>query len=185
MPDRDKLAHHDQPGPTVPGALIPQRLLIAARPFGRSLTAPAVAAAIARGVSAAGRPAPDLCPIDALARGVCGAGGSEPDLCPIDALAHDAAEMRALLDGMSFDRRMRVARAVVVACARLQEHALAGSVAFEIATRARQGGVPTYAITAHNRLDAFDARMLDLQLMLEARTAKGLADAGRKLAELA
>jgi len=160
-----KLAHHDQPGPTVASALIPQRLLVAAGPFGRSLTAPAVAAAIARGVRAAGRPAPDL--------------------CPIDAIAHDAAEMRALLDGMSFDRRMRVARAVVVACAQLQEHALAGSITFEIATRARQGGVPTYAITAHNGLDAFDARILDLQLVLEARGARGLGAAGRKLAELA
>ena len=40
--------------------------------------------------------------------------------------------------------------------------------AFEIATRARQAGVPAYAVTAENELDAFDARILDLQVILEA-----------------
>ena len=53
---------------------------------------------------------------------------------------------------------------------------------FEIATRARQAGVPAYAVTGENELDAFDARMLDLQVILEARTVRGLAAAGTKLA---
>ena len=59
---------------------------------------------------------------------------------------------------------------------------LAGSVAFEIATRARQGGVPAYAVTAENALERFDARILDLQLILQARSRDALVAAGRELA---
>jgi hypothetical protein len=146
-------------------APIPQHLLIASEPFGARMDAERVGQAIATGLHAAGRPAPDL--------------------CPIDAAREEPAELRALLDALDFDTRMRSARAVVVACKRLEERALAGSFTFEIATRARQGGVPTYAVTTENALDAFDARMLDLQLILRAHTARGLAAAGRKLAELA
>jgi glycerate kinase len=71
---------------------------------------------------------------------------------------------------------------VVIAAARLDERTLAGSPAFEIAIRARQSGVPAYAVTAHNGLGAFDARMLDLQLVLEASDARALSAAGRRLA---
>jgi glycerate kinase len=92
--------------------------------------------------------------------------------------------VRALLEALDFDARMRRARAVVLAQWRLQERTLAGSAAFEIATRARQAGVPAYAVTAENTLDAFDARILDLQVILEASTARALAAAGRRLAEL-
>ena len=101
-------------------------------------------------------------------------GGREPEVYPIE-------------DGppAGFDERMRRARAVVVGAARLDRETLAGSTVFEIATRARQAGVPAYAVTGANALDAFDARMLDLQLILEARTVRGLAAAGRKLAQLA
>jgi hypothetical protein len=111
---------------------------------------------------------------EAIARGVRAGGMSEPDLCPIE-------------DGppVGFDERMRRARAVVVGAERLDRATLAGSAVFEIATRARQAGVPAYAVTGANELDAFDARMLDLQVILEARTARGLAAAGTKLARLA
>jgi hypothetical protein len=81
--------------------------------------------------------------------------------------------------------RMLAARAVAIAVARLDERTLAGSVAFEVATAARQAGVPAYAVTAQNDLDLFDARMLDLQMVLLARTPGSLAKAGRRLAELA
>jgi glycerate kinase len=146
-------------------APIPKHLLVTSASLGPRLPAPAVAAAIARGVEAAGRPHPDLCPLDP---------------------ARDAPqEIRALLDAVDFDVRMRAARAVVIACESLQERALAGSFTFEIATRARQAGVPAYAVTANNALAPFDARILDLQLILEARTAKALVAAGSKLAELA
>jgi glycerate 2-kinase len=77
---------------------------------------------------------------------------------------------------------MRRARAVVVAAMRLEEQTLAGSVTFEIATRARQSGVPAYAVTGENALDAFGARVLDLQLILRARGRKALVSAGLELA---
>jgi hypothetical protein len=144
---------------------IPQHLLVAASPLGPGLSAAWVATAIARGIEAAGRPEPDLCEI---------------------ASADDApGDVRETLDALGFGVRMRSARAVVIAVERLEERSLAGSLAFEIASRARQGGVPAYAVTAANRLAAFDARILDLQLILEARTAKALSPASRKLAELA
>ena len=105
---------------------------------------------------------------------MCAAGKPEPDECPIeDSLPAD------------FDVRMRRARAMIVGVGRLDRHTLAGSPAFEIATRARQAGVPAYAVTAVDELDPFDARMLDLQVVLEARNTHGLSTAGRTLAELA
>lgn len=111
---------------------------------------------------------------EAIARGVRAAGMEEPDLCPIE-------------DGLpaGFDVRMRRARAVVVGAERLDRETLAGSSVFEIATRARQAGVPAYAVTGANELDAFDARMLDLQVILEADGGRGLGAAGRRLARLA
>lgn len=109
----------------------------------------------------------------AIARGVRAAGMAEPDLCPIgDALPAD------------FDARMRSARALIVGAERLEEQTLAGSPVFELATRARQAGVPAYAVTAENGLDPFDARILDLQLILEAGSPRALASAGRRLAAL-
>jgi hypothetical protein len=45
--------------------------------------------------------------------------------------------------------------------------------------------VPTYAITAENALNAFDARILDLQLILEAAGTRALESAGRRLAAVA
>jgi glycerate 2-kinase len=80
--------------------------------------------------------------------------------------------------------RLRSARAVIVATARLDERTLAGSLAFETATSARQAGVPAYAVTANNALDLFDTRMLDLQVVLQAQDTRGLKAAGRRLAEI-
>lgn len=80
--------------------------------------------------------------------------------------------------------RLLAARAVVIATDRLDERTLAGSLVFEVATSARQGGVPAYAIAAENDLDPFDARMLDLQAILVASSSRALAAAGRKLAEM-
>ena len=109
----------------------------------------------------------------AIARGLRACGLPEPDFCPIE-------EMLPI----DFDLRMRRARAVVLAEAHLRESTLRGSVAFEIATRARQGGVPAYAVTGENALTPFDARILDLQVILEASSPRALAAAGRKLAQV-
>ena len=152
-------------GQPTPPVGVPRRLLIASAAFGPTLSAAAVANAIARGIQDGGLP--------------------EPDLCVLPVPGEDGAEVREMLDELGFDARMRRARAVVIGTERLQEATLAGSVTFEIATRARQGGVPAYAVTGANALSAFDARILDLQLILQASSRTALVAAGRKLAGLA
>jgi glycerate kinase len=155
--------------------LVPHTLLVCARAFDERLSAQRVATAIARGLTAGGWPT-DLCPID-VEPGPSAGVGKAATLRPI-------AELPALLDALDFDARMRASRAVILAEAHLREDTLSGSAAFEIATRARQAGVPAYAVTGENRLNAFDARMFDLQAILEAASARSLQAAGRKLAEL-
>ncbi len=146
------------------GVGISQRLLLACAPFGQRLSAATVASAVSRGVQDGGLPEPDICELP-----ISGGAGEE---------------VRRLLEELELDTRMRRARAVVVAAARLQEQTLAGSVMFEIATRARQSGVPAYAVTGENALDAFDARVLDLQLIVQARSREALVSAGLELAAL-
>ncbi len=119
----------------------------------------------------------------ALARGLEGAA-LDCDRCPVSAGASAPAPAGPLLDAVDFDRRLRAARCLVIAAACLDEDTLAGSVAFEAATRARQGGVPAYAVTGRNRIDAFEARMLDLQVVIEADSARRLTAAGRRLAAM-
>jgi glycerate kinase len=142
---------------------IPDTLLLATCAFGAGLAAERVVAALAGGVRAAGMPEPDPCPLASTAQG---------------------DDLRRLLDSLDFDARMRRARAVIVGAERLQERTLAGSAACEIATRARQAGVPAYAVTGENHLTPFDARILDLQAILEAGNPRALVAAGRTLAGL-
>jgi glycerate kinase len=148
----------------MPDVVIPQAALIASGPFGDALSAQHVALAIAQGLRAGGAP--------------------EPDLCPISVDQGQASDVGALLEGLDFDVRMRRARAVILGERQLEERALRGSVAFEIATRARQAGVPAYAVTGSNALDRFDARILDLQVIIEARSRRALVAAGRTMAQV-
>jgi glycerate kinase len=87
-----------------------------------------------------------------------------------------------VLEALDFDARMRAARAVVVGEGRLDRTSLQGKVTGEIATRARQAGVPCHAIVGQNGLEAFDARILDLQAVLEGSTPAELEAAGEALA---
>ena len=89
-----------------------------------------------------------------------------------------------VLDAIGFDGRMRAARAVVTGEGRLDQQSLAGKLVSEVATRARQGGVPCHAVVGSRELDAFGARVLDLQAVIEASTLEELKAAGRRLAEL-
>jgi glycerate kinase len=89
-----------------------------------------------------------------------------------------------VLDLLGFDRRMRAARAVVTGEGRIDLQSLAGKVVSEVAVRARQAGVPCHAIVGSRDLDAFGARILDLQAILEASTTRQLTAAGRRLAGL-
>jgi glycerate kinase len=87
----------------------------------------------------------------------------------------------AVLNELDFDPRMRSARAVVTGEGKLDRQSLAGKAVSEVATRARQAGVPCYAIVGENELDAFGLRILDLQGVQEAGTPARLRTAGRRL----
>jgi glycerate kinase len=89
-----------------------------------------------------------------------------------------------VLDAIDFDRRMRAARAVVTGEGRLDQQSLAGKAVSEVATRARQAGVPCFAVVGRRELDTFGMRMLDLQAALEAGTPAALEQAGRELVQL-
>jgi glycerate kinase len=88
-----------------------------------------------------------------------------------------------VLEELGFDARLRSARAVVVGEACLDRGTLGGRVAGEIAIRARQAGIPCHAVVARNAIDRFDARILDVQAILEATTIAELEDAGELLAQ--
>jgi hypothetical protein len=144
-------------------AVVPRHVLLVCEPFSARLGAERVAAAIAAGLLQAGQ--------------------AEPDTILL-ALPDDARLTAEMLVRERFQARMRAARAVVLAVSALHEQTLAGSAAFEVATQARQSGVPCYAIAAINELDAFDLRILDLQVVLEASGAARLRSAGARLAAL-
>lgn len=143
--------------PSRPPAGISETVLVAAEAFSARLGAGAVAAAIGDGLRQSGRLRTDVYELDSQREG------------------------SAL--GENFDARMKAARAVVIATPRLDEQTLLGSLPFEIATRARQTGVPAYAVTRENDLDLFDARILDLQVVAQAHSAQTLARAGERLAK--
>lgn len=142
-------------------AVISKTVLVVAEPLG-GLSAERVAVALAKGLQDANN---RLLSTDLLA------ANEVPD----SPRAWWSADAQA---------RLLAARAVVIATDRLDERTLAGSLVFEVATSARQGGVPAYAVAAENNLDPFDARMLDLQTIFQASSSRALTAAGRKLAEL-
>jgi glycerate kinase len=88
-----------------------------------------------------------------------------------------------ILDALGFDARMLAAHAVVTGEGRLDDQSLAGKAVSEMATRARQSGVPCHAVVGTSALDRFGVRILDLQTVTEAGTARRLSAAGRRLAE--
>jgi glycerate kinase len=143
--------------------VISRTVLIAPEPFGGRLSAERVAAAIGRGIGAS-------------------EAALSVDLCPLGGADGERDAVRRYLEAIDFDKRMRAARAVVVGAERLDEATLLGSATFELATRARQAGVPAYAVTGRNALSLFDARVLDLQVIVEARDTRALRRAGEKLA---
>jgi len=86
-----------------------------------------------------------------------------------------------VLDALDFDARMLASAAVVVGEGRLDFTSLEGKIAAEIATRARQNGVPAHAVVGSCAIDRFDARILDLQEIREAGDERALADAAASL----
>ena len=245
----------------MPESMTDRPVLVAPAAFG-GLRAPAVAAAIGRGLEAAGLAPPDLCPVAGGGTGTIevllpalggetGAGfalvedsgtalvecAAEPDatterlraaaaegpavivVAAADAgldhaasalhaagglggarvvvlrgRASDRAELparvvveagaRFVLDALGVDPRLRAARAVIVGTGRLDGRALRGGVAGELAVRARQAGVPCHAVVGVDALDRFEARMLDLQRVVEAPDAPALEAAAARLVDV-
>lgn len=99
--------------------------------------------------------------------------------------AHFDAELVAgapfVLAALDYETRMRAARAVITGEGRLDRQSLVGKIVSEVATRARQAGVPCHAVVGSNALDLFDLRILDLQLVLEATTIAELEAAGAEI----
>jgi glycerate kinase len=143
----------------IPG--VPTTILVAPDSFEGAMSATEVAAAIGRGLEDGGHPV-DLCPI---------ADGGEGTL-----------DVR--LAAVDFDRRMRAARAVVTGEGTLDTQSLAGKVVSEVATRARQAGVPCHAIVGTLELNTFGTRVLDLQAVCTAGTPRQISAAARRLAEV-
>jgi len=86
-----------------------------------------------------------------------------------------------VLSAAGYDARMHAARAVITGEGRLDRQSLVGKLISEVATRARQSGVPCHAVVGSNTLDLFDLRILDLQMVLEASTVSELEAAGAEL----
>jgi glycerate kinase len=87
-----------------------------------------------------------------------------------------------VLEALDFDTRLRACRAVVVGEGRMDATTLEGKIAGEIAVRARQAGVPAHAVCGADDLTPFEARILDLQHVVEATTLAALEGAGELLA---
>jgi glycerate kinase len=73
---------------------------------------------------------------------------------------------------------------VVTGEGKLDRQSLAGKAVSEVATRARQAGVPCHAIVGTNELDSFGRRILDLETVSAAGTLEQLQVAGRRLAAM-
>lgn len=144
--------------------LLPAAALVAATPYGSGIDARRAAQALELGLSQGGRPPSDLLSVD-----------------PVEALQEG---LPGLLAGCGFDERLHQARALIILAERLDPANLAGSVPFELATRARQGGVPAWAVARTSLMGPFEQRILDLQAVLQARSTRALAAAGRRLAKL-
>src|SRR5262249_16836691 len=75
-----------------------------------------------------------------------------------------------VLDAVEFDRRTLACRTVITGEGKLDAQSLVGKLVSEIATRARQRGVPCDAVCGVRELDAMGARMPDLERIFEATT---------------
>jgi len=88
-----------------------------------------------------------------------------------------------VLEELDFDKRMRAARCVITGEGHIDETSLQGKITGEIATRARQAGVPAHVICGELALDPFGVRILDLQVLAQAGTKPEIERAAAELGE--
>lgn len=87
-----------------------------------------------------------------------------------------------VLDRLGFNERMLAARAVITGEGTLDAQTLLGKAVGEVATRARQAGVPCHAIVGRMAMSEFDARILDIESVTEAGYARAISAAAEGLA---
>ncbi len=85
------------------------------------------------------------------------------------------------LDSPDYNAQMLAAHAVITGVGHLGAESLTGALLSEVATRARQAGVPCHAVVGSRALDLFELRILDLQLVLEATTLSGIEVAAAEI----
>ncbi len=85
------------------------------------------------------------------------------------------------LDSPDYNAQMLGAHAVVTGMGHLGRESLVGTLLSEVATRARQAGVPCHAVVGSHALSLFELRILDLQLVLEATTLVEIEAAGAEI----
>ncbi|MFL5816630.1 MAG: glycerate kinase [Conexibacter sp.] len=88
-----------------------------------------------------------------------------------------------VLDALRFDARLKEAGAVFTGEGKLDEQSLEGKAVGEVATRARQRGVPCHAIVGEAELDRFGRRLLDLDNVVEATTLEEVERAAEALSD--
>ncbi|MFY9265522.1 MAG: glycerate kinase [Solirubrobacterales bacterium] len=100
--------------------------------------------------------------------------------------AYAGAELKSgagfVLDRLDFTARMTAARGVVTGEGRLDHQTLLGKAVGEVATRARQSGVPCHAIVGRREMTEFEARILDFESVTEASTRRAIEVAASRLA---
>lgn len=126
----------------------------------------------------------DELPNDPRGRLLTGAGGglSGGLWAAADATLKSGAAW--VLDQVGFSERMTAARAVITGEGSLDHQTLLGKAVGEVATRARQSGVPCHAIVGRMGMTEFDARILDFESWREATTLEAIADAAAALVEV-
>ncbi len=86
-----------------------------------------------------------------------------------------------ILDRLRFNARMHASRAVITGEGCLDHQTLLGKAVGEVATRARQSGVPCHAIVGRREMSEFEARILDFESVCEAGTARAIAATAERL----
>lgn len=89
-----------------------------------------------------------------------------------------------VLDLLDFDRRLAEADAVICGEGRIDFQSLQGKIPGEIATRARDAGVPAFAVVGRSDLSPADARRLGLRDIYEAGDPARMREAAQRIAEV-
>jgi len=120
-------------------------------------------------------------PLDPRGKLMTGAGGGLAGGLWSECGAQLKAGAAFVLDQMDFTERMRASRAVITGEGSLDRQTLLGKAVGEVATRARQAGVPCHAIVGRKVMTEFDARILDFESVVEAGSVEDVAEVAERL----